>query len=245
MANIWSRRSDELQQIVANSKSFSDIFRAFRLCASGAALRSLKRSMQAFGIDYSHIPEGAGANRGKRRSAQVRIDASVILVERSEYSRKTARACVLREGLLKYECAECGLPPEWNGKPLTLTLDHQSGVRDDHRIGNLRFLCPNCDTQSATFGGRNIKHVKKCPRCRIEAESARRLCSTCKAAAAQKSRSPDCAELKGLVWEIPTSAIARRYGVSDKAVEKWCKKHKIEKPGPGYWAKLRSQAPMV
>jgi hypothetical protein len=41
-----------------------------------------------------------------------------------------------------------------------------------------------------------------------------------------------------MVWVMPTTHIAREYGVSDKAIEKFCKKHQIQKPGRGYWAKL-------
>ena len=41
-----------------------------------------------------------------------------------------------------------------------------------------------------------------------------------------------------MVWEMPATHIAREYGVSDKAIEKFCKKHLIQKPGRGYWAKL-------
>jgi len=41
------------------------------------------------------------------------------------------------------------------------------------------------------------------------------------------------------IWEIPTTKVAKKYGVSDKAVEKWCKKYDIQKPPRGYWAKLK------
>jgi len=40
---------------------------------------------------------------------------------------------------------------------------------------------------------------------------------------------------------MPTTKVAKKYGVSDKAVQKWCEKFKIEKPPRGYWAKLKSK----
>lgn len=46
---------------------------------------------------------------------------------------------------------------------------------------------------------------------------------------------PTKEELEKLVWEIPSTKVAEMYGVSGKAIEKWCKRHKIEKPPRGYW----------
>lgn len=48
---------------------------------------------------------------------------------------------------------------------------------------------------------------------------------------------PDVEELRGLLWKVPTTKIAEKYGVSDKAVEKWAKKHDLSKPPRGYWMK--------
>ena len=48
---------------------------------------------------------------------------------------------------------------EWNEKDLPLILDHENGNNKDNRIENLRYLCPNCDAQLPTKGGRNIGRV--------------------------------------------------------------------------------------
>lgn len=48
----------------------------------------------------------------------------------------------------------------------------------------------------------------------------------------------DSEELRNLVWEKPTTEIAKMLGVSDKAVEKRCKKLGIPKPPRGYWGRL-------
>jgi hypothetical protein len=44
-------------------------------------------------------------------------------------------------------------------------------------------------------------------------------------------------DLEKLVWEIPTSKIAKQFGVSDNAISKRCKKFGISKPPRGYWQK--------
>jgi len=55
----------------------------------------------------------------------------------------------------KYECSICGQEPFWNGKELTLILDHINGVHTDDRLENLRWVCPNCNYQLDTTNGKN------------------------------------------------------------------------------------------
>ena len=63
---------------------------------------------------------------------------------------------LIEERMLKNECAICGRRPEWCGKSLTLQLDHTNGDRTNWSVDNLRLLCPNCHSQTPTFGGRNM-----------------------------------------------------------------------------------------
>lgn len=51
-------------------------------------------------------------------------------------------------------CACCGLGNVWNGKPITLQLDHIDGDSDNNFPSNLRLICPNCHTQTETFGSK-------------------------------------------------------------------------------------------
>jgi hypothetical protein len=66
---------------------------------------------------------------------------------------------ILDLGVMPYLCGICCQPPEWNGEKLVLPIDHINGDPTDNRPENLRFLCPNCHSQTETFAGRNIGRV--------------------------------------------------------------------------------------
>lgn len=56
-------------------------------------------------------------------------------------------------------CYNCGLT-DWLGGKLILELDHINGDNTDNRLENLRFLCPNCHSQTENYKGRNINSGK-------------------------------------------------------------------------------------
>lgn len=69
-------------------------------------------------------------------------------------SRNTVKRRLLEAGILENRCSECGLS-EWRGRYLSVQLDHINGIKADNRLENLRMLCPNCHSQTETFGSRN------------------------------------------------------------------------------------------
>ena len=64
-----------------------------------------------------------------------------------------------REKILREQnfcCNICGLDT-WNSKPITLEMDHINGDRQLETRENLRFICPNCHSQTDTYKVLNNK----------------------------------------------------------------------------------------
>ena len=90
------------------------------------------------------------------KSNELAIKNSIkkAFVENSTYSNEFIKPRFIKM-LEKYECFECKIS-KWNGKDITLELDHINGNNRDNRVENLRLLCPNCHSQTDTFRGKGI-----------------------------------------------------------------------------------------
>jgi hypothetical protein len=77
-----------------------------------------------------------------------------LLVVGRDTSRGHLKLRLVAAGLKEVRCELCGLE-EWLGKPLAMALHHINGDGRDNRLENLQFLCPNCHSQTDTYGGRN------------------------------------------------------------------------------------------
>lgn len=77
-------------------------------------------------------------------------------------SRQHVKSRLLMAGLKEERCESCGLT-DWRGQPLSLELHHVNGDGHDNRLENLRLLCPNCHSQTDTWGARNKGRQGRAP----------------------------------------------------------------------------------
>jgi hypothetical protein len=69
-------------------------------------------------------------------------------------ARTHLKSRLIKAGLLLVHWQICGIA-EWRGRPLALELHHINGEGHDNRLDNLSLLCPNCHSQTDSWGGRN------------------------------------------------------------------------------------------
>jgi 5-methylcytosine-specific restriction endonuclease McrA len=158
----------KLEPIVESSLSFAEVLRKLGLKQTGGSQSNIKRLVQMYGISTEHFL-GRARNRGnEHRGGPKKATADEILVLRDslahpQATHKLRRAMI--EVRIPYRCASCGIKNIWNGMPLMLTVDHINGRRYDNRRENLRFLCPNCHSQTSTYGNSlGLTDVTTCKR---------------------------------------------------------------------------------
>lgn len=143
---------DLLEAAVSKSQTMAEVLLNLGVTNySGSLHNHLKAKIAQLGIDTSHM-KGRGWAKG-RVSSRKKSAAEILqptATGKRGYTYQLRRA--LLESGVPHTCNLCGLAAEWQGRPLVLQLDHRDGDWSNHTAENLRFLCPNCHTQTPTYG---------------------------------------------------------------------------------------------
>lgn len=190
-----------LKQIIQSSFTRKEVLQKLFLRAAGGNYNTLNKYIELWNIDISHFKKSHDFI-----PKQQAIAIELILVENSTYSRNHLKERLYKEGYKQRICEHCGQDENWNGKKMSLILDHINGMWNDNRLENLQIVCPNCNATLDTHCAKNIPKKEKIVKPRK-----------------RKVERPSKEQLLQEITELGYSAVGRKYGVSDNAIRKWIK----------------------
>jgi len=126
---------NKLGEAVEQSFSVVEVIEKLGIKQHGSNHERVREEINKRGLDTSHFDPHA------RRNTNSKVE-----------HRSVIRKRILKYNLLPYVCAKCGNDGTWCGTKLTLQLDHIDGNSKNNNLDNLRFMCPNCHTQTDTWG---------------------------------------------------------------------------------------------
>lgn len=237
----YERYTEEiLREAVAGSRTISDVLRHLgHTRINGNIHAHVAKRIRGFAIDTSHFDMAhvyANLKRSEPRTAEQ------ILVRSTSGNRVAGR--YLRRSLIEIgrelRCGVCGLYT-WNGKPITLQVEHRDGDWQNNEPDNLLFICPNCHSQTETYCIKNsekyrIMVAREKEKKRLRQGKARIYHERPKA---RKTQRPPREILEHLIESQSMVAIGKKFGVSDNSVRKWAKIYGLEILGRGELAKRR------
>ena len=154
---------ESLSPVVEVCKSIGAVLTALGLKQTGGNHSLIKKRIAEYGICIKHFT-GSAWSKGltaetsesvKRSQDLKRTPDEKVFCTNSGFQTSRLYKRLIEKGWTN-EC-ECCKISEWMGNPLRLQVDHIDGDNNNNQLDNLRFLCPNCHTQTETWGARNKK----------------------------------------------------------------------------------------
>lgn len=226
-------KKEELEKIVNESFSKTEVLKKLGKKSNGGNFNGLTFYLNLYEIDISHFNE-RGFLRKNKNGVIVKKKTEDILVKDSNYmSSNHLKKRLYREGLKKKRCEICGQDENWNGKKMSLILDHINGSKFDNRLENLRIVCPNCNATLDTHcrGDRYKKNEKikknkkiKTCECGTKIKNTSKKCVKCNNLSQRRVKRPEYEVLLKEIKDNGYTATGKKYGVSDNAIRKWLKK---------------------
>jgi Zn finger protein HypA/HybF involved in hydrogenase expression len=227
----------ELESAVKTSRCKTEVVGKLGLSTKASGnFQTVDKWIKKLNLDISHFNfMEVVSEKSKIAGASRKLSHDEIFKQDSHCSNNTVVRAFKK--ISDYECALCGNDGFHRNLSLTLQLDHINGNRTDNRIENLRWLCPNCHSQTETFGSRRFKRIVYCVDCGKEIRKKSVRCYICNQQHSKNDTTrrkvvrPTKEELSSLLRVNSWRTVGKMFGVSDNAVRSWALSYNIlEKP---------------
>ena len=208
-----------IEKTVKESRTINEVLTKMGRNTSSGAYKSFKKYIAKNNIDTSHFLTQKEVIEKMFSSGKLKkIPNNEMFITNSLVTRSVIKNRILRENLLEYKCVFCYNNGEWMGKKISLILDHINGKNNDHRLENLRFVCPNCNSTLDTHCRGTKKRI-------IEGKKERKKFTKKykERINLRKVERPDLETLKKQINELGYVKTGKIYGVSDNSIRNWIK----------------------
>lgn len=164
MSRKRKHTKENLEPLVAQSKSYAGLLVLLNLKQSGGNHRHITQRIKEYQISTTHFT-GQLWSKGQTKETDVRLKGQSltsrtpnekVFCENSGFQSSRLFNRLIELGV-ENKCVSCGCS-EWLNKPIRLHVDYANGEHTDNRRENLRLLCPNCHQQTSTWGAKNKKN---------------------------------------------------------------------------------------
>lgn len=213
---------DILRDVVKKSNSVSDVLRYFGFSPYGGAHNTMTKRLKRENIDMTRIHANRYSHLRKHVKGTI-PPIEELLVDDGRRCVRRLKERLIQEGIFEERCAKCGVGIAWMNSPLVLHLEHKNGKHSDNRLENLEILCPNCHSQTPTYGTRNKPKVYYlCETCGISVDKDAVRCNRCEGIHHRKVKvRPSIDTLLEDIKKYGYTELGKRYGVSGNAIRKW------------------------
>ena len=229
---IWDITDTQFKKIVKESIFYNEVARKVGYkCTTN--YRVIKKRIKQLELDTSHFKKGHDITKIKRK----KIPLKDICVKNSTYRTTQLKKRLFKELKWEHKCSFCKLTEcksitTNKMEPIPLELDHINGNNKDHRLENLRLLCPTCHATTPTYKGKNVEHIKvenKCVDCQTKIYKFSTRCKSCASKKFNKKKVKDRPSLEQLEKDMESLSmvkVGKKYGVSDNAIRKWLRNYR-------------------
>lgn len=224
----WSGSEEVIHEAVSASYSVTETLRRLGLDNKGGNYKTCKKYIELFNIDKSHFKTQGELISGKRNVNHTTLDEYLCS---TNPVNQVIRKKMVAEGIKPDVCEICGQGNTWNDRPLVLQIDHMDGDNQNNNLTNLRIICPNCHTQTKTFGFKSRVVKRHCIICTSPIMTGNnKTCSReCHAELARRITTHDNPiwlkyDLSEMIKTMTNTQIAQEIGFTETSVRKRLKK---------------------